>query len=66
MSGSAKDRGDGGSERPAPLARAATSMDVMWLDGCPLLVALRADARFAPLRAEVAARAARVSAAYRE
>jgi eukaryotic-like serine/threonine-protein kinase len=48
------------------LATEAGLLDVVWLDSCPLLATLRADARFAPLRAEVAARAARVSEAYRK
>jgi len=33
-------------------------VDVLWLDGCPLLAALRKEPRFAAVRAVVAARAA--------
>ena len=38
-------------------------IDVVWLDRCPVLGPLRADARFGPLRAEVDASAQRVIAA---
>ncbi len=38
-------------------------IDILWMDNCPLLEPLRKDARFAPLRVEVAARAALVVAA---
>lgn len=50
-----------------PLAIAATKglMDVVWLDHCPLFTQLADDARFAPIRAQVAERAARVLAAFR-
>src|SRR6202041_1967144 len=37
--------------------------DVAWMDRCPALDAVRGDPAFAPLRAGVAARAARVVAA---
>ena len=40
-------------------------MDVVWLDGCPLFVALRASRRFTRIRDQVAARASRVLAAVR-
>jgi serine/threonine-protein kinase len=52
--------------RMVQLAVDSGLLDVVWLDSCPLLAGLRSDARFSPLRAEVAARAARVSAAYRK
>ena len=39
--------------------------DLMWIDRCPLLALIRGDARFAPLRNKVAARAARVQEALR-
>jgi serine/threonine-protein kinase len=35
-------------------------MDLMWVDGCPLLAGMRKDPRFPPLRERVAERAARV------
>jgi len=35
-------------------------IDILWMDRCPMLDAVRKDARFAPLRAEVNARAQRV------
>ena len=38
-------------------------IDLFWLDHCPVLEAVRKDARFAPLRAEVAKRADRILAA---
>jgi serine/threonine protein kinase/tetratricopeptide (TPR) repeat protein len=38
-------------------------IDLLWLDGCPLLRSLRADARFTPLRARVLARVGSVWAA---
>jgi serine/threonine-protein kinase len=38
-------------------------IDLLWLDGCPLLRVLRGDARFAPLRARVVAGVAMVHAA---
>jgi serine/threonine-protein kinase len=50
-----------------PLALAANKglMDIVWLDHCPLFAQLADDARFAPIRARVAERAARVLAAFR-
>ena len=39
-------------------------LDVVWMDRCPLLEPLRRDPAFAPLRATVAARAARVLEAF--
>jgi len=39
-------------------------IDLVWIDGCPLLRPLRADARFAPLRARVFERVALVRAAF--
>lgn len=50
-----------------PLAIAARKglMDIVWLDHCPLFVQLADDARFAPIRSQVAERAARVLAAFR-
>lgn len=40
-------------------------VDLVWMDGCALLRALRADRRFAPLRAQVEGRAALVHLALR-
>jgi hypothetical protein len=37
-------------------------LDIVWMDRCPALAAARAEPRFAPLRASVAERAARVVA----
>jgi hypothetical protein len=50
-----------------PLAIAARTglMDIVWLDHCPLLVQLADDARYTPIRAQVADRATRVLAAFR-
>jgi serine/threonine-protein kinase len=50
-----------------PLAIAARTglMDIVWLDHCPLLAQLADDARYTPIRAQVADRAARVLAAFR-
>lgn len=39
-------------------------VDLVWMDGCALLREMRADRRFAPLRAQVAERAALVHAAF--
>jgi serine/threonine-protein kinase len=41
-------------------------IDLLWMDRCPLLDAVRKDARFAPLRAEVEARGQRVKLALAE
>jgi serine/threonine-protein kinase len=41
-------------------------LDRLWMDRCPVLDAVRKDARFEPLRAEVEARAARVRSALGE
>jgi eukaryotic-like serine/threonine-protein kinase len=41
-------------------------IDILWMDRCPVLAPLRADARFAPLRATVDARAQRVIAALKQ
>jgi serine/threonine-protein kinase len=41
-------------------------LDILWMDRCPVLHAVRKDVRFAPLRAEVHARAELVRAALRE
>jgi serine/threonine-protein kinase len=38
-------------------------LDILWMDRCPVLEAVRKDSRFAPLRAEVEARALRVRSA---
>ena len=38
-------------------------LDICWMDRCPVLGPVRSDARWAPLRAEVEARARRVRAA---
>jgi serine/threonine-protein kinase len=50
----------------ASLARGAEDglYDVPWMDRCPLLSLLRGEARFAALRARIAARAARVEEEY--
>jgi tetratricopeptide (TPR) repeat protein len=40
-------------------------LDIGWMDGCPLLDAIRSDARFPPLRALVKQRADEVLEAYR-
>jgi serine/threonine-protein kinase len=40
-------------------------MDIGWMDGCPLLDAIRSDARFPPLRAVVKRRAEEILEAYR-
>ncbi len=41
-------------------------LDLLWMDRCPVLDAVRKDARFEPLRAEVAARAQPVRSALSE
>jgi serine/threonine-protein kinase len=41
-------------------------IDILWMERCPVLDAVRKDARFEPLRAEVAARAERVRLALAE
>jgi serine/threonine protein kinase len=41
-------------------------LDLLWMDRCPVLDPVRADARFAPLRAQVDERAQRVRAALGE
>jgi serine/threonine protein kinase/tetratricopeptide (TPR) repeat protein len=41
-------------------------LDLLWMDRCPVLAAVRKDARFEPLRAEVEARARRVRSALAE
>ena len=57
-------------ERLAPaldtLGKAANLglMDVVWMDHCPLLLRVSGHARFRLLRAQVAAQAARVLAAF--
>jgi serine/threonine-protein kinase len=38
-------------------ADASGLMDLLWLDGCPVLAGLRADPRFAAVRGRVKARA---------
>jgi hypothetical protein len=40
-------------------------LDIGWMDGCPLLDAVRSDARFPPLRALVKQRAGEILEAYR-
>jgi hypothetical protein len=41
-------------------------LDGLWMDRCPVLDAVRKDARFEPLRAEVEARGRRVRSAFAE
>jgi serine/threonine-protein kinase len=50
---------------PLSIAARKGLMDIVWLDHCPLFVQLADDARFAPIRGQVAERAGRVLAAFR-
>ena len=50
---------------PLSIAARKGLMDIVWLDHCPLFVQLADDARYAPIRAQVAERAARVLSAFR-
>jgi serine/threonine protein kinase/tetratricopeptide (TPR) repeat protein len=52
-----------GAVRAIETAAKAGLFDLSWTDGCPLLEPVRHDPRFASLRAQIADRAAKVSAA---
>jgi serine/threonine-protein kinase len=55
-----------GAVRAIETAAKAGLFDLSWADGCPLLEPVRQDPRFAALRAQIAERAAQVSAALGE
>jgi serine/threonine-protein kinase len=50
---------------PLEIAARKGLMDIVWLDHCPLFVQLADEPRYAPIRAQVTQRAARVLAAFR-